>query len=670
MSLGQAHRLTRCRHLPVLLREWLTTLAAVQDVGTCCYDLVRSCVTARGWQLLESSHETARRAQRYHMYWTDRSVTRTRVSCLDHHQMINHFPGMVALTSKSQLAANLRKMQDVHPDDYDFLPESWVLPEDHDAFQRACRSGRERGNGAMFIVKPERGCQGRKIFLTDDPDDPAIAKAAWHGAMGGDALVAQRYIQNPLVFYSTPADKGYKFDLRLYVIVTSCNPLRIMLYRDGLARFCTEPYSKASADNKEWRYMHLTNFSLNRSNGNFAESVDPSDPKSGSKRRLSVLFDFLQAEGHDVARLWAQLEEMVAKSVLAVLPLLQHYYGLCKPGDKFGDRCIEVLGMDVLLDADLKPWLLEFNHSPSFHVSGPVDEAVKQPLITDILHLLAPVLEHRAAEFSRGTYSLEEEAAQRSARVAGVHGPGSHGLLKRMRDKLRDKERQRVRDWADEAIDAAAEHGQGTAAKRQQRQSLEEFALDRPRYHPPGADRCGRERPTSEEEAAWEERCEACEAPLRARMTLCYPPACPALRARYAALAESAWAVHKIAPPRQSSPARRDARSAAASAALDASDSDSEGPGPWDHDIGLSDSSESGPDSPALAGWGGGDEDVGGGAGSGSGGMSLGSNGAPEEEVEALPGYQRLLIRCAPLFFGIGILCPPLMLWFLPPRRP
>ena len=338
--------------------------------------------------MLESSNESSRRAGRYHMYWTDRSVTRTRVAALREHQMINHWPGMLALTSKAQLAANIRAMQEQHNDEYDFVPSSWLLPEEFAAFQRECAASRHGARCSTYIVKPERGCQGRKIFLTDDADDEAIRKAAWLGAMGGNTLVAQRYIERPFIFYAQPSDKGYKFDLRLYVVVTACDPVRVVLYHDGLARFCTEPYSAHTVagcardrSSATWQYRHLTNSSLNTHNAAYHESTDADNPLEGSKRRVAVLFDWLEKEGHDVGQLWESLEDMVAKSVLAVQPILQHVYRLCRPRDAFADRCFELLGMDVLLDADLKPWLLEFNHSPSLHVSGCVDEAVKLPLV-------------------------------------------------------------------------------------------------------------------------------------------------------------------------------------------------------------------------------------------------------------------------------------------------
>jgi tubulin polyglutamylase TTLL6/13 len=50
--------------------------------------------------------------------------------------------------------------------------------------------------------------------------------------------------------------------------------------------------------------------------------------------------------------------------------------------------CFEILGMDVIIDHKLKPWLLEVNHTPSFTTDTPLDRNIKENLIKDTIHLL------------------------------------------------------------------------------------------------------------------------------------------------------------------------------------------------------------------------------------------------------------------------------------------
>lgn len=73
---------------------------------------------------------------------------------------------------------------------------------------------------------------------------------------------------------------GHKFDLRIYVAITSYEPLRIYVYKEGiyfaqlisigLARFATEAYTSNYSKNN--KYVHLTNYSVNKKNDKFIQN--------------------------------------------------------------------------------------------------------------------------------------------------------------------------------------------------------------------------------------------------------------------------------------------------------------------------------------------------------------------------------------------------------------
>jgi hypothetical protein len=83
-----------------------------------------------------------------------------------------------------------------------------------------------------------------------------------------------------------------KFDLRIYVALTSIHPLRIYMYEDGLVRFATNEYqnTKEAMGNV---FSHLTNYSLNKFSENFIKNDNPDDLCYGSKWSLASLKDFL-----------------------------------------------------------------------------------------------------------------------------------------------------------------------------------------------------------------------------------------------------------------------------------------------------------------------------------------------------------------------------------------
>lgn len=76
-----------------------------------------------------------------------------------------------------------------------------------------------------------------------------------------EKIVVQEYLENPYLI------DNLKFDIRLYVLVASCDPLKIFLYHDGIVRFATEEYKPIEGlKNLDNMYVHLTNYAINKDN--------------------------------------------------------------------------------------------------------------------------------------------------------------------------------------------------------------------------------------------------------------------------------------------------------------------------------------------------------------------------------------------------------------------
>ena len=165
------------------------------------------------------------------------------------YQRTNHFPGMYALARKNLLAKNLLSMQKYFPKEFQFFPKTWMLPADIKNFKEQFNERKAK----TFIIKPEASCQGKGIFLTRNYD--------WF--QPNEHYVAQRYLHKPYLI------DGLKFDLRVYVLITSVTPLRIFIYHEGLARFATSEYVPPVGSNLGNLYMHLTNYAINKDSENF-----------------------------------------------------------------------------------------------------------------------------------------------------------------------------------------------------------------------------------------------------------------------------------------------------------------------------------------------------------------------------------------------------------------
>lgn len=194
--------------------------------------------------------------------------------------------------------------------------------------------------------------------------------------------VAQQYITNPLLI------QGRKFHLRLWLLVTSHQPLRAYLHSQGLVLFSSEPYeTRRPLEGAGVRpaVSHVTNYARNEDSWVWD---------------LPQLQQQLGQGAWDA--LWHQMQVSSALTAAAVLGPLRAAHRWLQPSvSNYG---FQMLGLDYLIDESLHPWLLEVNSAPSIMAvhSDPATcdliRSTKQAMLGDMLAMV----QHRVLGSSGG----------------------------------------------------------------------------------------------------------------------------------------------------------------------------------------------------------------------------------------------------------------------------
>lgn len=285
------------------------------------------------------------------------------------HQKLNHFPGSFQIGRKDRLWRNLLKMQArCGKKEFNFFPQSFILPQDIKLLRKAWEEG---ASCQKWIVKPPASARGIGIQV--------IHK--WSQLPKRRPLLVQRYLHKPYLI------GGKKFDLRIYVYVTCYDPLRVYLFKDGLVRFASCKYSSSikSLSNK---FVHLTNYSVNKKNTEYKSNSDETACQ-GHKWALKALWSYLTQKGVNSEAIWEKIKDIVIKTIIASEPYVN---SLVKMYVQRPYCCHELFGFDIMLDENLKPWILEVNISPSLHTNSPLDVSIKGQMIRDLLNLAGFVL--------------------------------------------------------------------------------------------------------------------------------------------------------------------------------------------------------------------------------------------------------------------------------------
>ena len=323
-------------------------------------------------------------------------------------RLANHIPGNGHLTVKSGLDRTLRALQQRliasqgassplarHAR---FAPQTFHLPGERAALLAAAAADPDQ----LWLQKPANGARGEGIRVLRDPADAPDTP----GASDASDWLVQAYLADPHLI------DGRKYVLRLYVLISRLEPLRVYGYQQGFAKLASRPYTLDDLDDP---FVHQTNPDVNAGNTAAADPVVFID--------LERYRAHLEAEGADAQALFDRIHAQITMAVMAARDSMRTA-AQSVGADQRG--CFEFLGLDFLVDQALTPWLLECNLNPSLATcaapadGGDIEGRIKQRMVHDLVGLLGlNEPERPRADANATAAELQAEAAAELAAAGG-----------------------------------------------------------------------------------------------------------------------------------------------------------------------------------------------------------------------------------------------------------
>ena len=174
--------------------------------------------------------------------------------------------------------------------------------------------------------------------------------------------IIQRYLENPLLL------EGKKFDIRCYLLIASTKPM-LAYFHHGYLRLSMHDYNLENIDEPEGRYTHLTNASVQKKHPSF--QAEKEKTIWDMNKFESYATEKYSKTPEDFKILYDQIKRILAYVLKCGEKKLIKRKGM-----------FDLMGIDILLDENFKPYLLEMNMNPAIFT----DTTTQTNIIPKVIH--------------------------------------------------------------------------------------------------------------------------------------------------------------------------------------------------------------------------------------------------------------------------------------------